>query len=189
MSETSKKKSTGRPEMTVWSHFNKINTNSRGHYSAVCNFCNVSWLRGQPDTLEDHLATECQHCSENVREEYLTIVANRTVEKTSSRKRQKKNQTQLNEFVESTTLSNQRYNDINKALGKFIVTCSIPFSTVEHPFFIEFCKQLRPAYNPPTRNTLSNNILNSENAQIILKIQEEIQNEENITIGKIFNII
>ncbi|CAG8635389.1 4692_t:CDS:2, partial [Diversispora eburnea] len=89
MSETSKKKNTGRPEMTVWR---------------------------QPDTLEDHLATECQKCLANVHEEYLTIVTNRSVEKASSERQKKNKQTQLNEFMESTNLSDQRYNDINKAL-------------------------------------------------------------------------
>nr|CAG8622878.1 6186_t:CDS:2 [Entrophospora candida] len=43
-------------------------------------------------------------------------------------------------------------------------------------------QQLKPAYDPPSHTSVSNTILNSENAQITIKINEELQKEENITI-------
>ena len=85
--------------------------------------------------------------------------------------------------MESTKLSDTRRNNINIALGRFFVTCSIPFAVADHPFFIEFCKQLRPAYEPPSHTTISNNIFHSEAATITIKILKELRNEENITIA------
>ena len=80
----------------------------------------------------------------------------------------------LSEFMESTKLTDARRDAINAALGRFFVTCSIPFAVADHPFFIEFCKQLRPAYDPPCRTTISTNILYLEAAKITLKIQKEL---------------
>ena len=80
--------------------------------------------------------------------------------------------------MESIKLTDARRDSINAALGRFFVTCSIPFSVADYPFFIEFCKQLRPAYDPPCRTTISTNILHSEAALITLQIQRELQAEE-----------
>jgi Protein of unknown function (DUF 659)/BED zinc finger len=194
---SSSKSNSGRPESLVWNHFyKKIELGSRGHFSATCHYCNKEWSRGKPDILEDHLATECIYCSDNIHNDYLEIVSKRIVannkEKavTSTIKKRKSEtllpqlkQTGLEDFLESTKLSDTRRNNINTALGRFFVTCSIPFAVADHPFFIEFCKQLRPAYEPPSRTTISNNILHSEAATITIKILKELQNEENITIA------
>ena len=196
---SSSKSNSGRPESLVWNHFYKTaKPESRGHFSATCHYCENEWSRGKPDILEDHLATECVYCPDNIRSDYLEIVAKRTVtinkgkEKvlTSTVKKRKSEsslpqlkQTGLGNFLESTKLSDTRRNNINTALGRFFVTCSIPFAVADHHFFIEFCKQLRPAYEPPSRTTISNNILHAEAATITIKILKELQNEENITIA------
>nr|CAG8592574.1 13176_t:CDS:2 [Entrophospora candida] len=44
-------------------------------------------------------------------------------------------------------------------------------------------QQLEPANDSPSCTSISNTILNPENAQITIKINEELQKEENITIG------
>jgi len=185
---SSSKNTAGRPEAIAWQHFHKkaIDT-SRGHFTATCHHCEKQYQRGKPTILEDHLASECVFCPIKVRNEFLEIVANRTVE--SKKKPAKKKtkidpkQSALSNFMESTKLTDARRNAINAALGRFFVTCAIPFAVADHPFFIEFCKQLRPAYDPPCRTTISTNILHSEAAAITIKIQKELQAEENITIA------
>ncbi|CAH1765297.1 10903_t:CDS:2 [Entrophospora sp. SA101] len=73
-------------------------------------------------------------------------------------------QNHLASECDNTRLNDNKRNSINQALGRFFITCSIPFAVVEHPFFVEFCKQLKPAYDPPSHTSISNTILNSENA-------------------------
>jgi hypothetical protein len=187
VSSTSKS-SVGRLQSSVWNHFYKKEiVGSRGHFQATCHYCEKKWTRGKPDILEDHLASECIYCSNEVRNEYLEVVASRKVEnskkKTSKKIKIDTKQSPLSDFLESTKLTDARRDSINAALGRFFVTCSIPFSVADHPFFIEFCKQLRPAYDPPCRTTISTNILHSEAATITLQIQRELQAEENITIA------
>ena len=121
----------------------------------------------------------------------MEIVANRTVENKkkkigsniSKKIKIDPKQSGLSDFMESTKLTDSRRDAINAALGKFFVTCAIPFAVADHPFFIEFCKQLRPAYDPPCRTTISTNIIHSEAATITIKIQKELQLAENITIA------
>ena len=184
---SSSKNATGRPESIVWNHFHKrpIDT-SCGHYFAVYYYCEKEYSRGKSNFLENHLASECVFCSNDVRNEFLEIVANRTVEnkkKTNKKVKVDPKQSALSDFMESTKLSDSRRDAINIALGKIFVTCAIPFAVADHPFFIEFCKQLCPAYDPPCHTTISTNILHLEAATITIKIQKELQLEENITIA------
>jgi hypothetical protein len=122
------------------------------------------------------LASECIFCSSEIRKEYLEVVANRTVEnkKTSKKIRLDSKQLGLSDFIESTKLTDARRDAINAALGRFFITCSIPFAVADHLFFIEFCKQLRPAYDPPCRTTISTNIIHSEAVTITIKMQNEL---------------
>src|SRR5271154_4188417 len=77
---SSSKSNSGRPESLVWNHFyKKMESKSRGHFSATCHYCGKEWSRGKPDILEDHLATECLYCSNNIRNDYLEIVSKRIV--------------------------------------------------------------------------------------------------------------
>jgi hypothetical protein len=186
--DATKKYSLGRPETHVWRYFNKNVTGSRGHYTATCNYCERSWARGKPEELQNHLASECNKCPGTIRDEFIEIVSNQTFKERKKKKRMN-DQSHISDYMESTRLNDGKRNSINQALGRFFVTCSIPFAVVEHPFFVEFCKQLKPAYDPPGRTSLSNTILNSENARITIKINKELQKEENITIGKYFWLI
>jgi hypothetical protein len=59
----------------------------------------------------------------------------------------------------------------------------ISFNTIGNPYFLEFLKQLRPAYTPPNRKTLSVNFLNDEIININKKIDLDIQKNSNLTLG------
>ena len=51
------------------------------------------------------------------------------------------------------------------------------------PFFQDFVKSLCFEYNPPKRTTLSTTLLNAEAANITLKIEEELHQSKNLTLG------
>ncbi|CAG8805925.1 36506_t:CDS:1, partial [Gigaspora margarita] len=49
-------KSNGKPKSIVWgTYIKQRNQISKGHWSAICNYCNEYWYKGSPATLEKHL--------------------------------------------------------------------------------------------------------------------------------------
>jgi hypothetical protein len=54
---------------------------------------------------------------------------------------------------------------------------------VEHPFFINFIKELNARYNTPTREVLVNQLLERELAQVNFKVNSELEKETNLTLG------
>ena len=63
------------------------------------------------------------------------------------------------------------------------VCCNLPFSLIEHPFFIEFIKSIRNTYSLPSRWVLSNTLFDQEISRINLKLEKIINQETNITIA------
>ena len=60
----------------------------------------------------------------------------------------------------------------------------IPFHIIENPFFVDFLNELNPAYKTPTREYLSNRLMKEELAKVNYKINEELKNSSNLTLGK-----
>jgi hypothetical protein len=71
---------------------------------------------------------------------------------------------------------------VDQALIRWFVCSGIPFVAVDSPFFIDFTKSLCYGYNPPHRTTLSGSMLNSEIANITLKIYNTLKNSINLTL-------
>lgn len=103
---------------------------------------------------------------------------------TNKRQKLNKGQRNVDEFYSSATIDEKTNRAIDNALLKFLVVCGIPFSAIENPFFIEFVKKLRPAYNPPSRQTLSEKTLGHQIAEVTVKQDKIIKSEKNLTLGK-----
>ena len=181
-------KPTGRPRKEVWEHFTKGVEKSKGHYHTVCNWCKTEWNRGVPSEMEAHLASHCPSCPPDIRREYMEKIANRkefTSTEYPSQKKQKANITQapLSKFYESTELTEQRTNEINRYLLIAFVCCNIPYSIIESPFFVEALKHLRPGYNPPSREFFSGRLLDNEIVNINLKVETALNFCNDLTLG------
>ena len=191
-------KNSGRHSKDVWEHFTKGGSKSRGHYEATCNWCNTKWGHGSPASMEAHLASHCSQCPDDIRRIYMELIANRKElvpieEPLQKKQKTKKNtaQTSLSKFYESTELTEQRIDEINRYLLIAFVCCNIPFSIIENPFFIEALKHLRPGYNPPSRKYLSGRLLDNEVVSVNLKVDTTFKFCNNLTLGKckFYNII
>lgn len=185
------KKNAGKSKWFGWdTHIIQGEEISPSHWKATCKYCMRNWNKGSPQELEIHLANDCPSISPEFREIFLNIVVNKA-ENPKPKKRKidvQKNQTKISDFHESTNLSQERVKEINRALVKAFVICGIPWHTIENPFFIEFLKTLRPAYEPPSRETLSGVLLSQEAAVVNLRIIKHLKNQSNLTLGKPKNV-
>lgn len=175
MSSTASEVKRGRKESHVWDHYIKGPLGS-GHYTAKCHYCAQTWARGRPEILRSHLALYCKEVPISVKSEYMELLATGT---TSTK--------QQSNTDSSAEIDQDR---INQALIRCFVCCGIPFSTVDHPYFIDFVQSLCHAYNLPSRSLLSTTILDKETSTVLKKIQDEVKYEEDLTLGSLlFKII
>lgn len=175
----------------VWENFTRGELKSRGHYEATCNWCKAKWNRGEPVKMEAHLASNCSLCSQDIRRKYMEVIANRKELVSTKEPLQKKQKTKINttqaplsKFYESTELTEQRTNEINRHLLIAFVCCNIPFSIIENPFFIETLKHLRPGFNPPSREYLSGRLLDNEIVNVNLKVDNALKFCNDLTLSK-----
>ncbi|CAG8601129.1 18156_t:CDS:2 [Cetraspora pellucida] len=99
-----------------------------------------------------HAAT---YAGSDVKQKFLRIV--------SSRNHPRENETKLDfsvfkkvhtnepqeSYYQPDIFSSEMKKECDRAFLKFFICCGIPFSVVEHPFFLEFIKCLNKVYEPP----------------------------------------
>lgn len=196
--ESIQKKSAGRPPAGVWSFFNK-GISAKGHCSGQCKECGAFWARAKPVDLEEHLALDCPNQNKDIIDFYTQIISNRQgrsqavsqkivpgVELSKKKRRLVGNQASLSEFLESTKLTPQREDNINSALIKAFVVCNIPFHIISNPYFIDALRELRPGYQPPSRQLLAGRLLNAELIKVNQNIMNVLENTCNLTLGIIY---
>ena len=183
--QTQKKNLGGRPLGFIWLHFRRIPTTSPGKFQAECNYCSAKWSRGETPVLKAHLANHCPNTPTPVLREYLEKVKNRDSNISKKRKLDVNihGQTSITNYHNSSELPEGRIQRINRALVKFFVCCGISYRIVEHPFFIDFLKELNGGYSPPTREYLSGRLLENELSLVNEKVEADLNNQENLTLG------
>ncbi|CAJ0890690.1 4130_t:CDS:2, partial [Entrophospora sp. SA101] len=139
----------------IWNYYNKGQEKNDGHYSATCYYCSKTWARGKPAKLKAHLANECLPCPPDI-----------------------------NHFGSKKPLPLSVTERIDHALLKAWVIAGIPFEVIENPFVIDLFKELNPGYTPPSRTTLSGQLLDQEVARVNLNIEKELESSNNLTLSK-----
>jgi hypothetical protein len=199
--EDSKKK--GRRFTEIWnSHMIKGAQKSRGHYAATCSYCNTHWKEEKPHILREHIANHCKKCPKDVSLEFARLVGKEIAENEreevesdlesipNATKKQKLNngQTSIRSFYKDKELEKGYCDEINRSMTKAFVMSNIPFSTIENPWFVDLIKTLQPGYDPPSRQVLSGSLLEAETSRVKIRIMNELNADDNFTIGKIFFI-
>jgi hypothetical protein len=184
----SSKKSSGHPRSKVWEHFTAGPKVSDGHFSAICNWCDSKWARAERIIMEGHLASHCTKAPPFVIREYIHRLASEDSDLLINKKRKTTSVTDyipITDYLNSTKKLPEGYiSRINRALIKAFVCAGIPFHIIENPFFVDFLNELNPAYKTPTREYLSNRLMEEELAKVNYKINEELKNSSNLTLGK-----
>ncbi|CAG8510560.1 12344_t:CDS:2 [Cetraspora pellucida] len=174
----------GHPLKPIWKFYNRgKQLNSSGHYEAICKACEKLFSQEKPTLMKKHIIINCVYVSEEVKEAVIYIVE--SCEKTSniSRTKHLSEQISLDEFLESTAIPDKHIESINKTLIKAFVCCGLPWMLIKHLFFIEFLKQLRPAYTPPSRKFIAENLLINEIIRIDTNLYKSLKDSKNLTLG------
>jgi hypothetical protein len=149
----------GRPLSFTWKDIIRGDHVGSGKYHATCKYYNFSWSRSNVSKLEEHLTNHCSEAPAPIVRKYLTKILEREDKANKKRKIVGNNQLTMADYHDSAKIPNGRVTRINRALVKFFVACGISFWVVEHPFFINFVKELNSSYELPTREFLSDQLL------------------------------
>jgi hypothetical protein len=185
----SKKNRGGRPLNSIWEDIEQGEGIGSGKFSASCKFCSCEWKRGEISRLEEHLANHCEKAPPEIIRKYMTKIMERQDKANKKRKINESGQQNIDEYHDYAEIPSSRITRINCALIKFFVACGISFRIVEHPFFVNFIKELNGGYEPPTREVLAGQLLERELAHVNSKIRSEINKENNLTLGILINVI
>ncbi len=115
---------------------------------------------------------------------YIVEAREKSPENVTGKKRNSNEQKNLEDFFETQSLSQEKKANIEISLIKLFVCCGLSWRLIEHPFFIDFVKQLHPSYDPPNRKTLSGSLLDDEILRVNTKVYRLLEKESNLTLGK-----
>ena len=90
----------------------------------------------------------------------------------------------MEEFFDTLILRREKKAKIETAFIKLFVCCRLSWRLMEHPFFIEFVKELLSVYNLPSRKTLSSTLLDDEILRVNTNACRLLEKEKNLTLCK-----
>lgn len=193
-SETPKpNKTPGRKPKEVWNFFTPVGEKKEGHQGCKCKYCPWSQTRGEPNSMEAHLALSCHKVPVDIKEKFLFKVKlrgeNQTFQAEVSsllpiKKRKVGNQQLITKYGEADTIEPAKQQMCDNAVAKFFICCGVSFRLVEHPFFINMVKSLCLGYVPPSAYTLSEDFLYKELANVVVDQNLVLKRTKNLTLGR-----
>lgn len=94
---------------------------------------------------------------------------------------QKRKRGSLEMFTDKMTSNDQE--KIDELLVKAIISGGVSFSIVGNKHWLMFFKALRPTYQPPSRYSVSNPLLNAEYHRVISKRDYEIESSKSLSLS------
>ena len=136
------RRKSGRPFTSIWDHMIKRVKQSKGLYSANCNYCSHYWKFEKSKKLREHLANNCKKCPKDIVLLYVTIVENEiglenesslSSSETEELPTKKSKQTTVSNFFEKKKLEKGKIDEIDHTMIKTFVMANIPFSVIKNP--------------------------------------------------------
>jgi len=159
-----------------------------GHYETTCHHCGTSWARGKPSAMKAHLANECAPCPEDISQYWRNKLADQIINYTRNPKQPaqepKKQRSITQHFGSDKPLPPETTRRLDRSLLKAWVIAGIPWGVIDNPFIKNLFKDLNPGYVPPSRTTLSGRLLDQEIARINQRVDQELDNIDNLTLCK-----
>ena len=86
-------------------------------------------------------------------------------------------------YISDRPLSRAASNCLDQKIIKAWIMAGVPFDVINNPFIRDIFKEFNPAYNPPSRTTLSNRLLNEELAQVNKAINNDLNKTDHLMLG------
>ncbi|PKY34498.1 hypothetical protein RhiirB3_454268 [Rhizophagus irregularis] len=115
----------------------------------------------QPIEMQGHIALNCLKVSPEVKSLFLEKVKNNGHLGYNKKIKISHNQPKIDEIFDSTKIDQVKIEMANRAIVKFFACCG---------------------YNPPCRQTLTEDMLNAEISHVITEINLKLNNEKNLTL-------
>ena len=149
--DLSTQKKGGRLLNSIWKDIQQEASVTFKKFATTCKYCGASWLCGKISKFKQHFSNYCEEVLGSVVRKYMTKILERS---DKLFKKRKLNQQTIDNYHNSTEISQSRITRINHMLIKFFVACKILFRIIEHTFFINFIRELNSGYNLPSRKVL-----------------------------------
>lgn len=192
-----------RHQSPVWEFFNKSEERKNGkqHFVATCKFCIPLFsIDGQPQRMIKHILEQCKSVPEHAKEKLASSINTNSTPLTPSQplpqniqkiaflksntnsqpNKKQKIQSKIDNYADKC--SNEEQEEIDCYLARAIFGGGLPLFLVEDEYFIAFCKKLRPAYELPKRNKLSNELLNKTYKNVTENITQHVKEANLVCI-------
>jgi len=179
----------GRPRDPIWQHFAELET--CGKLQAMCKTCGHK-QSVKVNRMKEHLKV-CSN-AEGVDSEPNPILSSQNLEQNTAIQhsesvqsepgeegemdptKKRKMQLGMEHFVYKT--STEAKNQLDMAISRFFYGCNIPFAVADHELFRKMIATLRPGYQPPTRKTLADKLLDNVSTELQTSMQKELEHKD-----------
>ncbi|CAG8842260.1 31722_t:CDS:1, partial [Racocetra persica] len=135
-------------------------------YNAKCTYCDHIF-EACKEAMTNHIVNICHKISAEKRIFYSQIIKNKLEQVTEISTHKV---VLMTDYFDKSTIPPEKATELHTLLLRALLYGNIPFSFIENPFFILFLNNLRSSYNPPSRYALSNSIIQSEYARILVEM-------------------
>ncbi|CAG8552623.1 656_t:CDS:2 [Racocetra fulgida] len=151
----------GRPFNPVWNYFNQLEKKKNGHYSATPMEAQLLYYKQLTENDESQNSSK-------------------------KRKADTKNKEDILKYVESQELPSKRQEQLEDGMCRAFVCAGISFNVAKNEIFRAWLQELRPGFNIPSPKTLAGRIFNKQLIKVEMKMENELQDKKNITLGRGF---
>ncbi|CAG8855320.1 31024_t:CDS:1, partial [Gigaspora margarita] len=152
-----------------WSGFlrsKELKNNKARRYNAKCTYCGQIF-EAHKEVMTNHILNVCRKIPAENRILYSRTTKNK-IEQVTEISTHKA--VLVTDYFDKAMMLPEKASALHTLLLQALVYGNVPFSFIENPFFILFLNNLRSSYNPPSRYTLSNSIIQTEYARILVKM-------------------
>lgn len=147
--------STGRKESACWGSFEKIELPEerqkalQRNYDGKCLACGTV-VTGKPSELNRHLSA-CKEIGLSDQLVALTHATAKGASSASSSGQQNKMSSPMKKYLDKAAIGPHEMRRLQLLLALCFVMCGWSFRSVESPFLMQFCQNLRPNFECPSK--------------------------------------
>ncbi|CAG8848489.1 33934_t:CDS:2, partial [Gigaspora margarita] len=162
-------------------HSKELKNNKARRYNAKCTYCGQIF-EARKEAITNHILNICRKIPAENRIFYSQTNKNK-IEQVTEISTHKV--VLVTDYFDKATMLPEKASALHILLLQALVYGNVPFSFIKNPFFVLFLNNLRSSYNTLLKYTLSNSIIQTKYAQILVEMVDQIN---EIYTNKIINI-